>query len=503
MGDTNKRGERLSLLILAAVFIYTAIRAFILSISHDEALTFLIHAQGSLGDIFSYRLPYQINNHLLHTLLVKLCLNIFGVSEPVMRIPALAGHILYLVGVYLILKRISGKGIVVAGALLLSTNPYLLDYFSCARGYGLGLGFTVLGLYFFIRHFENITETSAGRDAFAGSMLLALAALSNLTYLNVYATLAGLMILSDVLSLWEQNRNGALKEKPLKILSMRSLLPLAPSIMLLAILYTRPILLLRRVDQLCYGGSNGLWLNTIPSLVESTQYGKAYGGLDLILWGRRTVAILLLSACIMIGTKFIMRNIKRHNDRILLYFWGVLIFSGLCITMQHILFKTLFVIHRTAIYFIPLFYFFIIAFWTSARETAKPFFRRSADVIFSFIVLVLLLHFINCANLHYFSDWKYDAGTKKMMQHLKTDIEQRGGGNGSFSIGNTWLFEPSINFYRWHYRMGSMKPAIRESLNAGHDYYYLHDTDRALVGKYNLTIMATDYFSQSILAKSQ
>lgn len=503
MGETNKKFEYLSLLILATAFLYTAIRAILISISHDEALTFLIHAQGSLGNIFAFRLPYQINNHLLHTLLVKFCLNIFGAFEPVMRIPALAGHLLYLSGVFLILRKISRGAIFFAGSLLLSTNPYLLDYFSCARGYGLGLGFAILGLYFLIQDFEGFRQNFRGYDALTGSMFLAFAALSNLTYLNVYVTLAGLAIISDVWMIGERRRRETLQKKPFTILFQRSLLPWFPSLIMLAILYTKPIILLRRVDQLCYGGSNGLWLNTIPSLVESTQYGISYMGMDVILWGRRIVALIILSACAVMGIKIITRKLERNKDELFIYFFALLILSGLCITTQHILLNTLYVIHRTAIYFIPIFYFFVIVFWSSVREAGNSFFRRSADILFSAFILILFIHFVHCANFHYFSDWKYDAGTKKMMTLLKSELEQRGTDKGEYSIGNTWLYEPGINYYRACFKIENLSPATRENPARGHDYYYLHDEDCALVREYNLTILSSDSFSQSVLAKSK
>ncbi len=40
MGDAIKKWERLSLLILATAFFYTTYRAFFISVSHDDALTF-------------------------------------------------------------------------------------------------------------------------------------------------------------------------------------------------------------------------------------------------------------------------------------------------------------------------------------------------------------------------------------------------------------------------------------------------------------------------------
>ena len=138
--------QRLAILILIYAFLYTCVRAFILSITHDEALTLFWHVPGSVTAIFLYSTPgLPDNNHLLHTLLVKLTTTLFGTSEFVLRLPSLAGCALYLLGSYRSLSLITrGRGLVI-GALLLSLHPYLIDYFSVARGYSLGLGFFIYG----------------------------------------------------------------------------------------------------------------------------------------------------------------------------------------------------------------------------------------------------------------------------------------------------------------------------------------------------------------------
>lgn len=90
-----------------------------------------------------------------------------------------------------------------------------------------------------------------------------------------------------------------------------------------------------------------------------------------------------------------------------------------------------------------------------------------------------------------------------MMTLLKSELEQRGTDKGEYSIGNTWLYEPGINYYRACFKIENLSPATRENPARGHDYYYLHDEDCALVREYNLTILSSDSFSQSVLAKSK
>ena len=101
--STKKFPEHLAVVCIFIVFLYTSIRAYFLSMTHDEAITFLNHARGSFSDIFTYAGQIMANNHLLNTFLIKIFTSLFGISEFVIRIPALIGHGLYLVGVYKVL----------------------------------------------------------------------------------------------------------------------------------------------------------------------------------------------------------------------------------------------------------------------------------------------------------------------------------------------------------------------------------------------------------------
>jgi len=150
----------LSLFLIFLAFFYTAYRARVLSMTHDEALTYLVHVKGTFRQIMTYQFGFQINNHLLHTFLVKSLISLLGNSEFVIRIPALLGHGFYLAGVYLILKK-TAKGFTFPIGILLSiSNPYMLDYFSAARGYSLGLGFSILGLYVIIKQNSDLFYSS-------------------------------------------------------------------------------------------------------------------------------------------------------------------------------------------------------------------------------------------------------------------------------------------------------------------------------------------------------
>src|SRR6185436_12641938 len=103
-----------------------------------EAATYLRYIPHDFFSVFNFDVA---TNHFLNTLLTKLCYLIGGNSELVLRLPNHVGYGMYLWFSLRILQRLRHRAIAFAGFLLLNLNPYVLDYFSLSRGYGLSLGF--------------------------------------------------------------------------------------------------------------------------------------------------------------------------------------------------------------------------------------------------------------------------------------------------------------------------------------------------------------------------
>ena len=102
-----------------------------------------------------------------------------------MRLPSLCGGAIYLVASVRLCWLLYGNGLIFLVAVALMTlNPFVLDYLSLARGYGLAIGFFTWGLL------ESGRSLETGETALPPSWrlrriskLLALTVLSNLTFL--------------------------------------------------------------------------------------------------------------------------------------------------------------------------------------------------------------------------------------------------------------------------------------------------------------------------------
>jgi hypothetical protein len=194
--------------VIAAVgvgfLVYEILRAARVSLTIDEAETYLNFLSSRLTAVFNFG---SANNHFLNTLLAKVSSLSFGNGEFALRLPNLLGYAVYLGFGFLLLNRFVCRSGVILGFLLLNLNPYVLDFFSLCRGYGLSLGFLMASLYFFSRFLSDAADGASGAEKSLGTSLIACSAavMSNYALLDVYLCLALLAVVAFAVS----NRRAA------------------------------------------------------------------------------------------------------------------------------------------------------------------------------------------------------------------------------------------------------------------------------------------------------
>jgi hypothetical protein len=193
------------LILASSVFflVYVILNAGRVSFSHDEATTFLNYLSGDIFQLFNFISP---NNHFLNTVLAKIFYVIGGNREWVLRLPNVLAYVMYLVFSFLLVHKWTQKTLAAAGFLLLNLNPYVLDFFSLCRGYGLSMAFMVAGLYFYVPFLNKRSrpKTSGAKDLSWSLGMVACAVLANLALLNVYV---GLVFFTLVLTVASNRKN--------------------------------------------------------------------------------------------------------------------------------------------------------------------------------------------------------------------------------------------------------------------------------------------------------
>ena len=492
------RGAMLALWgISAVVFGYCLSRAIQLSLTHDEALTYVDHARATLPQIFRFDIRVPSNNHLLNTLLIKVLVAVFGDAEVVLRAPALAGLAMFLIGSARVLVRYVAGIRSVVGFALVASNAYLLDFFGCARGYGLALGFGSLALAGFL---ERVTGKAAARRAGAWSIVFAgLAVFSNLAFATLFVAFASALTFVE---LRESKRRGVWR------------LPTLPVILaiggLLAIVF-RPSVLERIQGPLeKWGGDTGVWTDTISSVVANGLYFLAANPAPEIQTVRWVVLVVAIGATLFATAAWLRlggRGVASAGDdltgRALLAIVSLVTLLVVGIHLQVRFFQMPFPIGRGVIYLIPLFSIGFLLVWQRGAEISNTAVRCSIHAACAIVIAALLFLQLAGWNRTHTLHWRYDADTRAAMAELARmsapSVSSKGDGDHR-SLGVHWAFEPSANYYRIRGAMTWLRPIDRETVLAdSHDYYLLRS--RKQVEAMELTLVRRYEISGACLAK--
>jgi len=487
-----------AVLISSVVFAYICFRAAFISISHDEALTYLIHVHSNWGEIFFHPKFFPANNHLLNTVLIKIFTYLFGDSEFIIRIPALAGCALFIITSYKILRLFLKKLKLAIGLILLITNAFLVDFFSCARGYSLGLGFFWAALYCCFKRATAADEDSLKYNILAVAALT-LAVLSNMIFINIYLAVTSALIFLELRMIlfgsWQTFLRCA------RQFTARIVLPMVISGFCLCAIYNPTALRLIQADSFGTAGQSGFWQDTIGSLVKCILQDKNYAIPALAFSVKAFIIIVLLASLAAITYS----AVKKKNFPAMRYLFPtgfVFIFIVIAVNLEAIFFKIGYPRDRAAIYVIPLFLLLLLLLWHTFELISPNILFRPVNALFYCCALLMIAHNLGSANLDNFYLWKYDAKTKAAVGLIAHAIAERQQGLGRrYRTGINWLFEPSMNYYIFVNKTKQIEFTTRAGPEGVYDFYYILDTDKPAMEKYNLKVIKVFDLSKTYLAE--
>ncbi|MEM6967403.1 MAG: hypothetical protein AAF573_21745, partial [Bacteroidota bacterium] len=372
---------------------YTSLRAHLLSFTCDEASTYFSHLPRSVFQCFYSEVCWSdANNHLLNTFLMQVSTGIFGVSEWTLRLPNLFGHFLFLVFSTLLVRRFSSNFWVgLAGFCLLNFNPYLLEFFSLARGYGLGIGWMMMSIYFLMRWIEE-PKWTLGMYCYVGAIF---SVLSNFVFLNYWASLCAVFIL---LIFFE--KIGLKKALDFRWLS----LPFVSAIVLFFLL-VKPIQFLRNKGEFVFG-KESFW-DSFEGLVRVSLMSQGY----LHPYTTHTfigIAISLLIFSTLYGFYHYGKNQKQLISKI--HFAAVLLLALLLlgVFVQYYLLDVKFLEGRKATMLLPL---FGLNVYVLLQQLYHRGFLKLVTIFSIGISTFSFVHFQRTFDLQETIEWSYDAQT--------------------------------------------------------------------------------------------
>ena len=190
--------------------------------------------------------------------------------------------------------------------------------------------------------------------------------------------------------------------------------PVTLNLVWLAALAGSPLYLLRRSEELYFGGTRGFVEDTFSSLVDNSFYGQTYGAAQTTyVLGAIVAAIVAFAVLLYVSAR------RRKFDLIVrpTCVLAVAALASIAVIAQHGFLGTPYLLSRTALFYIPLLALFGIFVGDALGQWA-----RSLNGLVTAVAIAALsfstYHVARTANLSYTWDWKKDADTKAMVADL-------------------------------------------------------------------------------------
>ncbi|MGN6566833.1 MAG: hypothetical protein ACTHJ0_02710 [Flavipsychrobacter sp.] len=398
--------------ISIAAFTYVLIRSLTVSITFDEVWTIKDFVPLPVMYIINYT-PPDANNHIINTLLIKLLFAFANHNVFIARLPNVLAFILYQYFGYRLCSKFLLPFIGLAAYLLLLLNPFLLDFFSLARGYGIALGMQMASFYYFAIYIKDLSPRFALLTLVFGS----LSVLSNFPGLNYWLAMFFIILFLPLI----------IKHKvKYRLILINSLLTAG---FLLLIIY-EPIRKMKENGDLYYGGNNDFYHDTLISLIKYSFYSPAISHTAILSLN------VFLAFCIVIIADSYYFNYSLYSLKTTLLV--VLTISIASVITQHYLLHTLYLIDRTALFFYPL---FILLLCLAINDFP------SAPLSITLVALPVLAFSVNCfrhTNFFKTATWYFDAHTLSILRYINNQGKTKG---RPVTVDFSWPFQSSFYYY--------------------------------------------------------
>ncbi len=439
----------------ALFFLYVLARAITVGVTYDEAWTLMDFVPISVEHILSCN-PCDANNHILNTLLIKWLYLFTPDTLFWARVPNVLAFLLYIIVGHKIGKKYLPQPFGQLFFLLMLANPFLLDFFSLARGYGLSIGLMMASVLVLLQFRDSLSW----KQGVAALGLASLAVLANFALLNFW--FGAFFVLHFF----------ALKEGFNKALTMKLLYgSLLMSLVLLAIMY-EPVRKLLIQDGFYFGGKMGFYQETINTLTRYSLYDPDSATMSKWVSGILT-SILAISVFLGLRGFSSFKAFAFSKATLISCLVGIPILSNI---MQYVLLDTLYLIARTALFYFPLLVALLL-FWMA--ETQKPIYTA---INIGFGVLIAMAFTGNLLWVGGFKKtitWEFDAYNKEILTNLQMQAQAE---NETYTIGAVRLYIRGILYQIDDFPNLRYIPEQNVKDSVTTDYYIFYNKDLPRIG---------------------
>ena len=482
--------DALAATIGLALLLYTVLRALQVPFTHDESLSYLHYVSKDLRTILTFDGPERANNHLLNSLLAKTTSSVFGVSEFTLRLPNLIAHASLLLFSWLILRSVAPPLVALSGFLLANFNRHLLELLSLERGYGLSLGFLLPATYCLL---GSVTKPPSWRRDSLALLLLGLGVLSQFVILDVFLAAGVVLGLAHATNLPREIRQRRVRHL------FNRLMPLFLAAAVLAMAVGPILFTIASSGGFYTGGRQGIWLETVTSLVWLTLLPAPYTHAvqPFVLAAIAGTAILIaLNGLFLLARRVSIDSSTRGRLALV----GLFAVTLVIVKTQSLLLGVNTPTDRIGIFLIPLFWIAAAASISSLEAVPRAAFRHVEAGLLAAMALAASLHTRRILDVEKSHLWWFDADVRDVLADLQI-AQEVSGRTEPLHLGSVSHCQPALNFYAVTLNLAWLDPVVRvNSPSRGLDYYYGTVDEEELVRRSGLRIVKRYPRTGNILA---
>jgi len=437
----------------------------------DEAYTIMHIVPTNIIDV-----PGSANNHYINSLLIKFFYFFAPNTGFVARLPTVLSFLVYLYFAYRIVSKFP-HWMGVFCFFMLIANPFLLEFFSLARGYGLSLAFMMASLYYATENIRSYSISTLTKSLiWAGLSVLSI-------FSMIYFWIALAFVLNLVVLLKEQ------KKVFIKTILRSFWLGLA-----LCCIITPLILKVIESEDLLYGGENNVFNDTISSLLSyslgNVSMKAKYMGLlrmILVLLFIALNGIAVAVAYVRYRDKFSMKNI----------FLVLFVIICLLITVTYYIAEIRFPLGRNTLFLYPIF----ILFLSFCLLDLKQYLRIIiGSIIFVLLSYNLVINLSTYKTIH----WPSESRTSIVLDEIFKDGLYEKKKN---KVGFSGYFYNAYHYYcdyvgkdkYTNIEIPNVKPIERNCIiDSNTDYYVLYFKEH----QYDDSVNPDNYFASLLMDRT-
>ena len=394
------------------------------------------------------------NNHWINTLSFQFFTSIFGESEIAIRLLNVVSFFFFAYFYFDISKEIENLYLRFASFAFVVFNPYFLDFFSTARGYGLSIA-GVFGAIYFISKFLDSNKQKHLIISLFLMLYAVLSLFSTVIFLpSILAATAFYFLAMD------KGRIDFKKHSNFIITSV------VGSIIILALIYI-PITALSKNEEFKWGAQD--LITGFKTLAANSAYSQKYVPNEYFVVG-------FLSCMLVYGyfkfVEFIKSSTAIATRKYLFVNCVSLIFVIIIMLAARYLWNSYYPEDRKTTIFLPFISFIIF----SGLDLSKSTYKKYIGIILS---LIIMLHFIKSYSKGSVREWWFDSNTKKLYHQVNSFKEK-----DTLTVGSHWMFYPTLSFYAMTTKNNKLKIAdYNKDIDTSkvYDYFILFDGDKHLL----------------------